>query len=147
MAQTMEFNSNIEDVAQYAKKVVEAIPGQHYSKRKLYRMRLAIDEALTNAIMHGNQCDIAKKVVVESEDIQNGIAVSITDEGPGFDYHHTPTPTDDDNLLQIGGRGIFIVNHYADDISYTDPGNRVTLVFHYDQPGGSETTASDSHGN
>ncbi|ADU65660.1 ATP-binding region ATPase domain protein [Desulfurispirillum indicum S5] len=134
MTTTMVFASDLDEVATYAKHIVERIPDGYFTPKKLYRVRLAVDEAMTNAIMHGNKSDTTKSVQVNLHCNSHGINISITDEGDGFDQRAVPQPTADENLLRTGGRGIYIVAHYADSLTYNDKGNQVTLAFARDIP-------------
>lgn len=91
---------------------------------------LAATEGVTNAILHGNSEDEDKSVTISVDGTSEQMAISIEDEGPGFDPKNVPDPTDDSNLLKTGGRGVFLMKEYADEVSYNSKGNRVTITFH-----------------
>ena len=91
---------------------------------------LALSEAVTNAVIHGNKQDPSKKVfVTASLDENSAIHISVQDEGPGFEPQSLPDPLKEDNLMKPSGRGVFLMKQYADDVSYNDKGNKVTLRF------------------
>ena len=57
---------------------------------------------------------------------------TIRDEGPGFNPSTLPDPTDAANLEKPGGRGVVLMRTFADEISYNETGNEVTLVKYRD---------------
>lgn len=93
------------------------------------RIMLALSEAATNAIVHGNKEDDAKNVQISVDVSPKSVVIVVQDEGDGFNPEHTPDPTEDENLLQTGGRGIFLMEHYAEEVTYNDGGRRVTMKF------------------
>lgn len=90
---------------------------------------IALTEATNNAIIHGNKNSSDKKTEIEYNIQDNTIAFTITDEGSGFDYNDLPDPTSPENIEKPQGRGIFLMNHLADEVSFIDPGNVVELKF------------------
>ena len=90
---------------------------------------IALTEAANNAIIHGNKNNSDKKTEIEYNIQDNTIAFTITDEGSGFDYNDLPDPTSPENIEKPQGRGIFLMNHLADEVSFIDPGNVVELKF------------------
>ncbi len=91
---------------------------------------IALTEAVTNAINHGNLQNPTKKVGIEfySNDNQ-ALHFIVKDQGVGFDYEHLPDPTDPANLEKISGRGVFLMRNLADDVSFSDNGATVEMVF------------------
>lgn len=68
-----------------------------------------VAEAVTNAIKHGNKSDSSKKVKIEIETDMNQVCVIVHDEGKGFDISSIPDPTEEDNLTNPSGRGVFFI--------------------------------------
>lgn len=91
-------------------------------------MRVALHEAITNAIRHGNQLDASKKVTIEVELDQRQAVFTITDEGPGFDPSDVCDPTEGENLFRNCGRGLLLIRHLMDEVSYNRRGNQVTMI-------------------
>jgi serine/threonine-protein kinase RsbW len=58
------------------------------------------------------------------------ISFSIRDEGKGFNYNNLSDPTAPENLLEPGGRGIFIIKHLADEVEFLSQGSQVNLTFY-----------------
>lgn len=92
-------------------------------------MMTCLNEALNNAMIHGNKQDPAKKVIVNAEVDGRRITWTITDEGPGFDYVHLADPTAPENLEALTGRGVFIIKHLADQCVFNAAGNEIELLF------------------
>lgn len=95
----------------------------------IFGVRLALVEAVVNAMKHGNQFDPAKKVKIHSmlgDDKQ--LTVEISDEGSGFDPNDLPDPTDVENLDRPCGRGLLLMKHYMNKVEVLDRGNVVRLT-------------------
>jgi len=90
--------------------------------------KIALVEALTNAMEHGNKLDPQKKVRIIAEFSQEQAVFTIEDEGEGFNYEEVKDPTDKENLFRPRGRGIFMMRQFMDEIRYIHPGNKVILV-------------------
>jgi len=91
---------------------------------------IAVTESVNNAIKHGNKSEKDKNVSLQIIFDETNIKFIIDDEGPGFDYNNLPDPTAPDNLEKVGGRGIFLMKHLADDIVFHNNGSRVELTFY-----------------
>lgn len=86
-----------------------------------------MEEALVNAIRHGNQCSPEKSVEVKMSVTDQEFNATITDQGDGFDPDQVPDPTDDENLERDSGRGLVLIKTYSDEVTYNQAGNSVTL--------------------
>jgi serine/threonine-protein kinase RsbW len=91
---------------------------------------LAIDEAMTNAMVHGNRLAPTKKVRVSLFADDKRWGAIIEDEGDGFDPEGLPKADSIDDILREEGRGIILMDGYLDDLVYAGKGNRVMLVRH-----------------
>ena len=90
---------------------------------------MAVREAVANAIKHGNKLDIRKKVHATLELSGTSLAITILDEGEGFDPQAVSDPLNPQNLMKTSGRGIFYMKTFMDQIDYSfDPGNGTSLV-------------------
>lgn len=92
-------------------------------------LMVAFHEAVTNAILHGNQLDPSKVVDIKAWFEDHQLVLQVTDQGSGFDPDSLPDPLDENNLLKSGGRGVFLIRQFSDDISYNDSGNMVTIRY------------------
>ena len=95
-----------------------------------HRAELCCDEALTNAMMHGNKLDPAKKVHVTlfADDERWGAIVE--DEGEGFGPESIPDADDPEFLFREAGRGILLMDGYVDELKYNRKAKRLRMVRH-----------------
>ncbi len=108
--------------------VMEEVKARGYSDNAVFAIRLALDEALNNAISHGNQKDKTKKVTIEYQITEATVTITVTDEGPGFDPVDVPDPTLDEFLERPHGRGIMLMRAYMSDVRFGRSGKSVTLI-------------------
>lgn len=108
--------------------IIDRIEQSGFSEHNLFAVKLALEEALINAIKHGNKLDITKKVYVEATIDPTRAEIIIEDQGPGFDRKSVPDPTADENLCKCSGRGILLIEAYMTSVKWSNHGRRVTLV-------------------
>jgi serine/threonine-protein kinase RsbW len=101
-----------------------------FSEDAVFAMKLALEEALTNAVKHGNHSDPAKKVTVRYAVTPEKAVVTVRDEGVGFLPEHVPDCTSPDRLPVPNGRGIMLMRAYMDEVCYRDQGREVYFVKH-----------------
>lgn len=94
-------------------------------KKLIEELGTAVIEACTNAMEHGNHLDDARQIEIHIEHNADTIAVSVLDEGPGFDYDGWQPPED---LLRERGRGILIMREFTDKLEYERAGDGRFLV-------------------
>lgn len=90
---------------------------------------ISITEAVNNAIIHGNKADESKQVCINMEEKETGLAISVSDEGKGFDPADIPDPTSPENIECCGGRGVFIMSRLSDKLTFKDNGRTVHMFF------------------
>ena len=88
-----------------------------------------MDEAITNAIEHGNKWDAKKEVSIRVSLIDSMLLITVTDEGEGFKPEALPDPTIQENLEALNGRGVFLMSQLADEIKFSKKGNSVIMRF------------------
>jgi serine/threonine-protein kinase RsbW len=100
----------------------------------LYRVGVAVRESVTNAIVHGNGSDKDKRVFIEFSPIEgdrHGIAISVRDQGAGFDLTMLSDPLTPENLMKPRGRGIFLIRTLMDEMTLhrgADGGMEMVMV-------------------
>ncbi len=109
-------------------KIMDEVKIHAFSEQVVFAIRLALDEALNNAISHGNKRDPNKQVTIRYAVNQQGVTITVTDQGPGFDPKDVPDPTLEENITEPHGRGIMLMRAYMTKVSFTDAGRSVTLV-------------------
>jgi anti-sigma regulatory factor (Ser/Thr protein kinase) len=114
---------------------------------------IALEEALVNAVVHGNLEVSSKLRDLEDDSFEQMIATrlekapygdrqveviarltpleasfTIRDEGPGFNVADVPDPTAEENICLTHGRGLFLMRSFMDEVTHNSTGNQVTLV-------------------
>ena len=89
---------------------------------------IALDEAIINAIKHGNKSDNRKAVHIVAELSPREACFTVTDEGVGFVREDVPDPTAPTRLLEPSGRGLLLINHIMDEVCYNKCGNEIRMV-------------------
>ena len=117
---------NVSEVQPYIDNIIK----ECNIKNDLYgNILVSVTEAVTNAIIHGNQADENKKVTLNSRITEKMLAVKITDEGPGFDFDDVPDPTSPENIFNLNGRGVFLMRQLSDGVVFSDEGSTVEIKF------------------
>tara|TARA_R110001592_G_scaffold90811_2_gene266580 strand:+ start:2478 stop:2879 length:402 start_codon:yes stop_codon:yes gene_type:complete len=91
---------------------------------------IAVLESVNNAIIHGNKLEKSKFVQLSMILEETSVSFLIKDEGNGFVINDLPDPTAPENLAKPGGRGIFLMKHLADEVTFKDNGQEVKLTFY-----------------
>jgi anti-sigma regulatory factor (Ser/Thr protein kinase) len=113
--------------------VKELLTSKQWSTEEVMKVQLAVQEALANAIRHGCKNDPSKQVqCCVTFDATGELVIVVRDPGPGFDVAAVPNPLEDGNLLELSGRGVFLINQLMDTVEFTDGGRRVLMRKHRD---------------
>jgi len=99
-----------------------------YDESATFAIKLALEEAMTNAVRHGNRSDPTKRILVKYTVTIERTEIVIRDEGPGFQPDSVPDPTLPENIDRPNGRGIMLMRAYLDEVEYCDGGRAVRLV-------------------
>jgi serine/threonine-protein kinase RsbW len=108
--------------------IEEALIASAYSEHDIFSIKLALEEALVNAIKHGNQMDPDKRVFVTYRISATRFEIRITDEGEGFNPDDVPDPTAIENLERACGRGLLLMRGFMTEVEYHPPGNSVSMA-------------------
>ncbi len=107
--------------------VLAELQRRQWSERDCFGIHLALDEALINAIKHGNGMDGSKSVYVGCWLSSDRLRVEVRDEGLGFDPAAVPDPTADDRLDIPNGRGIMLMRKFMSRVDFSPCGNCVVM--------------------
>lgn len=99
-----------------------------YGADVTFAIKLALEEALTNAVKHGNHNDTSKRLVVRYGITPERAVIMVRDEGRGFVPHRVPDPTADENLERPCGRGIMLMHAYMTRVHFNRAGNEVWML-------------------
>jgi serine/threonine-protein kinase RsbW len=112
-------------------KFVEEICDTYYITNSYFgNILLSVEEAVKNAIIHGNKENKTKQVVVSFKRIPNGLSFTVKDQGKGFNFLDVPNPLETSPESEKSGNGIFLIRSLADKISYNSKGNQIEIVFY-----------------
>ena len=103
----------------------------------LTNISICVDELLNNALIHGNDLDPTLKIALELVFDQQSMTISVADEGTGFNYGPLLAQLQQQVENLPTKRGLFIVHYLMDELAFNDRGNRVTVVKHLVESGGS----------
>ncbi len=115
-------------------RIIQLLEELRYEERDVFGIRLAIEEALVNAIKHGNQMDPNKTVRITCRVATHKVRIEIEDQGEGFQPEEVPDPTADENLERPCGRGIMLMRAFMSSIAFNASGNCVILEKNRQQP-------------
>jgi len=99
-----------------------------YSADDTFAVHLAMEEAVVNAVKHGNRADCNKSVTIEYDVTPEKICITITDEGGGFEPENIADPRNGENIYKTGGRGVLLIKAYMNTIEYNQAGNSITMT-------------------
>ena len=129
-AETTELSlpSRIETVATAAAAVAEFLTRSGITEDAAFGIDMAVREAVTNAVFHGNHEDKNKTVDVTLKSSPDAVEISVHDQGAGFNPEEVPDPTAEENILKASGRGIFFMRSFMDEVDWLiRPGGGTTV--------------------
>jgi len=119
---------NVEVAEEIARRVSETAG---FNEDDQHKIDMAVHESVINAIWHGNQNDPSKHVRLRFEIYSDRLEIRIRDQGNGYDPKQLPDPLAEENLLNVSGRGIFLIRTFVDEYrveTRAGAGTEVTLV-------------------
>ncbi|MEA3489981.1 MAG: ATP-binding protein [Candidatus Omnitrophota bacterium] len=116
-----------------SKKLIAALREKGVNEDIIFDIHVGFEEALRNAMIHGNRSNPGKKVLIEMEMDDNKVVIYVEDEGGGFDHGNLPDPTLDENLLKEGGRGVYLIRHLMDEVRYENGGRKIIMVKYFNR--------------
>lgn len=122
--------SSIDAGHHFIAEVLARLEADEWTSRDVFGVHLALEEAVVNAIKHGNKLDPRKQVNISCRISRDQFWISIADEGEGFDPHAVPDCTDDEHIHMPNGRGLLLMRCYMNHVEYNDRGNAVTMEKH-----------------
>lgn len=112
------FPSNIEAVKEAWIKVSDLLGDMNIDESTLFDIRLGLEEAVVNAIKHGNKYNVDLSVEIDVAKKEDRVEFIVRDQGDGFDIEGCADPTEDENLIKCSGRGVFLIKKMMDEVHY-----------------------------
>ena len=120
--------SRIDTITTAAAAVAEFVGRSGISDDAAFGIDMAVREAVTNAVLHGNRQDDEKTVDITLKSSPDAVEISVHDQGPGFNPEAVPDPTAQENILKASGRGIFFMRSFMDEVDWLiRPGGGTTV--------------------
>ena len=114
----LSFPSRVESIAEASEAVADAARRAGFADDALFGIDMAVREAVTNAVLHGNRKDESKRVEVGINAQGSAFTVAVRDRGEGFNAESVPDPTEEQNLLKASGRGILFMRTFMDEVTW-----------------------------
>lgn len=129
MEKSLQISSRIENLRK-VERLVDELSAEYNIAADIYgNILIAVLEAANNAILHGNKLEENKNVKIKMLIENEKLLFKIEDEGEGFDYKNVPDPTAPENIENVNGRGIFLMEKLSDKLEFTKNGATVELEF------------------
>lgn len=119
--------SNFDEARVVQEQIIGEVIARGYGDNDLFALKLALEEAVINAIKHGNKLDPVKRVWVDATVGDEEIDITIKDQGPGFKREDVPDPTLAENLEKNSGRGILLIEAYMTQAEWSDEGRQLHM--------------------
>ncbi len=114
----LKFPSRIEAVDEVAAALAGVVSRSGIDEKAAFGIDMAVREAVTNAVLHGNKEDETKFVEVIVKSSPSELEIRVHDEGFGFNPELIQDPTKEENLLKTSGRGIFFMRNFMDEVDW-----------------------------
>jgi serine/threonine-protein kinase RsbW len=105
-----------------------------FSKEDTFAVHLALEEAFSNAITHGNKMDPTKKITINYSVDPDKVEIFVQDQGGGFEPEAVPDPRFGKKLYEPDGRGLLLMQAYMDIVEFNEQGNTVHMVRYKEKP-------------
>ena len=122
-----QISSDLVEICRIREEVESLLSARGYDKRDVFAIRLAVGEALVNAVTHGNHMDRNKQVCIAYRVTSRQFEMIIEDEGAGFKLPEVANPLVCDNLQRPCSRGLYLMRHYMTTVLVYPPGNKLYL--------------------
>jgi len=125
----------LENVNIFIKEALDQFGRLSLSQEDIFNLKLSLEEALTNAMRHGNRLDPGLFVDVSVELEDDRLVMKVKDEGAGFDFSKVPDPTHQDNKEKPNGRGVFLIKQLMSEVTFFDGGSGIKMIKFLDKKG------------
>jgi serine/threonine-protein kinase RsbW len=126
---TLSLPSDVGLVEEAIELVCRHLKAEFLTERTIrFNLRVALAEAIANAIQYGNRNDPSKAVGIRVRFGPERVEMEVTDEGPGFDPNSVPDPTVLERRSQETGRGLFLIQRLVDEVRFNEKGNAICMI-------------------
>lgn len=122
--------NNRTDINTVEEAVLAAVRARAYPEASIFALRLALEEAMVNAFMHGHRGLPATETVhVHFDAMPDEVTITITDKGPGYKPELVADPTLDENIELPSGRGLMLIRNFMSEVRHELDGRRLVMVY------------------
>ena len=97
-------------------------------KEDIFRIKLCLEEALANVVVHGNRLVTALPVEVALRIKEDAVEIDVVNQGEGFDFRKLDDPATKENRGKLHGRGLFLIRNNMDRVVFFDQGRGITMT-------------------
>lgn len=123
----IEIPSEIKYIREVSSKILDSLISYKVDEDKLFDIRLCAEEALRNAIVHGNRMSKQLHVRVDYRVDKGIISIEVEDEGAGYDPNSILDPTLNENITRESGRGVCLIKKLMDKVDFNKKGNKIRM--------------------
>jgi len=124
----IRFESNSGRIRESSSRILEDLESYAIDEKTAFEIKLCVEEAVRNAIVHGNKSDPKRKVRLGYWVSEGVLNIEIEDEGAGFDHELVKDPTKEENILRNSGRGVYLIKKLMDKVEYSTKGNKINMA-------------------
>ena len=122
------FRSDSGHIRESSSRILKDLESYGIGEKAAFEIKLCVEEAVRNAIVHGNKSDPKRQVRLGYWVDEGVLNIEIEDEGAGFNYGSVKDPTREENLLRNSGRGVYLIKKLMDKVEYNTKGNRISMA-------------------
>lgn len=124
----LEIPSDIVYIRKISKEILRHLQCLRINESIQFDVRLAVEEAVRNAIEHGHHHKKELPIAVSYAVDKDKIEIEVEDKGKGFDLKNIADPRAKEHLMKEGGRGVFLIYKLMDKVRYNRKGNKVKMT-------------------
>jgi serine/threonine-protein kinase RsbW len=128
-ATRVELSRDRAEIDALIERILQQARDQGFPDGSVFAIRLALEEAVTNAFEHGHEHLSGATVRVDFSVDAGAVDVAVEDKGPGFNPNALPDPTAEENIAKPSGRGVMLMRAYMTEVRFNPSGNRVRLTY------------------
>ena len=122
-------NSDFHEAKNAVNKVIGFLKdnNKNISSDDISDIKLSLNEAVVNAIDHGNQGDVSKNVFLQLKVKENSVTFKVADQGKGFDHVNYISQYDEKHMKE-NGRGVKLISELMDSVAFNFLGNEIKFL-------------------
>jgi len=127
MVNTVKIPSKIKYIKQVSTEILNSLSPFGIDENRLFDIRLCTEEAVRNAVVHGNRSNKKLSVKVRYWTENDRLIIEVEDAGSGFNPGDLPDPTEDSNMMKNSGRGVYLIMKLMDNVNFSAKGNMIRM--------------------